>query len=252
MAPAFEPNREAHMKHPLQQAEFVTSSAREDQLPPADCLEIAVAGRSNAGKSSAINVLANRTNLAYTSKTPGRTQQINFFRLRSGALLADLPGYGYAAVPKELKRHWQAFLTRYIATRQSLAGLVVVIDARHGLSTLDQSLLALYLPSGRPVLLLATKMDKLTRSEQRNAEVRLRDSLAGAFGAAAVNVRIVPFSATTRMGLALAEEEIGRWLGTNDPPAEEAPRERPPKRKGPAAKGSGRGTRNALDRKKSL
>jgi GTP-binding protein len=240
------------MKHPLHQAEFVISAADDAQLPPPDCAEIAVAGRSNAGKSSAINVLANRSNLAYTSKLPGRTQQINFFRLRSGALLADLPGYGYAAVPKQLMRHWQAFLTRYIATRHSLVGLVLVIDARHGLSTLDQSLLALHLPSGRPVLLLATKMDKLTRSAQRDAELQVRRALEHISAAAPSSVRVVPFSATTRMGLAEAEEEIGRWLGLDEPPADEAPLERLPKRKGPTAKGSGRGTRNALGRENSL
>src|SRR4051812_23253764 len=117
------------MKHPLHQAEFVTGAAREHQLPEASAPEIAVAGRSNAGKSSAINALANRNDLAFTSKTPGRTQQINVFRLKSGALLADLPGYGYAAVPKALKRHWQSFLARYVATRQTLIGLIVVVDA---------------------------------------------------------------------------------------------------------------------------
>ena len=110
------------VNHPLQQAEFVLSIANDAQLPPPGPPEIAFAGRSNAGKSTAINVLANRTRLAFASKTPGRTQQINFFRLRSGALLADLPGYGYAAVPLELKRHWQGFLGRYVATRQSLVG----------------------------------------------------------------------------------------------------------------------------------
>src|SRR3954470_8786333 len=149
------------MKHPLQQAEFVLSAASDDQLPAPAAPEIAFAGRSNAGKSSAINTLANQTRLAFTSKTPGRTQQINFFRLRSGALLADLPGYGYAAVPKQLKRHWQEFLARYLATRQSLIGLVLIVDARHGLADLDRQLLHSYLPSGRPVLMLATKMDKL-------------------------------------------------------------------------------------------
>src|SRR5437016_13765039 len=117
------------MTHPLQQAEFVLSAARDEQLPVQGAPEIAFAGRSSAGKSSAINTLANRSRLAFTSKTPGRTQHINFFRLRSGALLADLPGYGYAAVPKELKRHWQEFLARYLATRQSLVGLVLVVDA---------------------------------------------------------------------------------------------------------------------------
>jgi hypothetical protein len=98
-------------------AEFLLTVANDEQLPPPGPPEIAFAGRSNAGKSSAINALANRSRLAFTSKTPGRTQQINFFRLRGGALLTDLPGYGFAAVPKALKRHWQGFLARYVASR---------------------------------------------------------------------------------------------------------------------------------------
>ena len=159
----------ATVKHPVQQAEFVLSVANDEQLPPPGPPEIAFAGRSNAGKSSAINALANRSRLAFTSKTPGRTQQINFFRLRGGALLADLPGYGYAAVPRQLKDHWQQFLARYLATRQSLVGLVLVVDARHGLADLDRALLSGYLTSSRPVLLLATKMDKFAASAQREA-----------------------------------------------------------------------------------
>src|SRR5664279_316014 len=150
------------LMHPLQNAEFVMSVANDDQLPPPGAPEIAFAGRSNAGKSSAINALANRTRLAFTSKMPGRTQQINCFRLISGAPVADLPGYGYAAVPQDLKRHWQDFLGRYVATRQPLVRLVLIVDARHGVSQLDVNLLSSFLPSARPVLVLATKMDKLT------------------------------------------------------------------------------------------
>src|SRR5512141_2215415 len=141
---------DALLKHPLQQAEFVQSVADDAQLPPPGPPEVAFAGRSNAGKSSAINALAARTRLAFASRTPGRTQQINYFRLRSGALVADLPGYGYAAVPHALKRHWQAFLGRYVATRQSLVGLVLIVDARHGLAASDTTLLSGYLASGRP------------------------------------------------------------------------------------------------------
>ena len=187
-------------KHPLQQAEFALSIANDAQLPPPGPPEIAFAGRSNAGKSTAINVLANRTRLAFASKTPGRTQQINFFRLRSGALLADLPGYGYAAVPLALKKHWQGFLGRYVATRQSLIGLVLIVDARHGLAELDVELLSSYLGSGRPVLLLATKMDKLTTSQQRKAEQDIVRALADAFPMQAAQIVIVPFSATNRSG----------------------------------------------------
>ena len=201
------------MKHPLQQAEFALSIANDDQLPPPGPPEIAFAGRSNAGKSTAINVLANRTRLAFASKTPGRTQQINLFRLRSGALLADLPGYGYAAVPLALKRHWQGFLGRYVATRQSLVGLVLIVDARHGLAEQDVELLSSFLGSGRPVLLLATKMDKLTTSRQREAELEIVRALAAAFPAHAAQVAVVPFSATRRIGVEAAEAVLGGWLG---------------------------------------
>ena len=230
------------MKHPLQQAEFVLTAANDAQLPPPGPPEIAFAGRSNAGKSSAINALANRTRLAFTSKTPGRTQQINFFRLRSGALLADLPGYGYAAVPQELKRHWQEFLARYLATRQSLVGLVLVVDARHGLADLDRRLLAAYLPSGRPVLVLATKMDKLANAAQRVARLDIVAAIAADFPGHVANVAVVPFSATRRIGVDEAEAAIA--------PLARARRRRGlaaivrvarQQRKGPAVKGSDRG-----------
>ncbi len=207
--------RRLPVKHPLQQAEFLTTAARDDQLPPSGLPEVAFAGRSNAGKSSAINALANRSRLAFTSKTPGRTQQINLFRLRSGALLADLPGYGYAAVPQELKQHWQAFLSRYLATRQALVGLALVVDARHGLAELDQQLLAGFLPSGRPVLILATKMDKLTSSAQRRAQQDIERAVAAVFPAQARQVTVVPFSAPRRIGVEIAEAIIGEWLGVD-------------------------------------
>jgi len=198
--------------HPLHHADFVDSVAKESQLPPPGAPEIAFAGRSNAGKSSAINTLANRTRLAFTSKMPGRTQQINFFRLRGGALLADLPGYGYAAVPRELKEHWQRFLTRYLATRQSLVGLVLVVDARHGLSDPDRALLDGYLTSGRPVLLLATKADKLAPSAQREAARAIGRDIAAAFPFAVAQVTVVPFSATRRIGVEAAEATLAEWL----------------------------------------
>jgi GTP-binding protein len=201
------------MKHPLQQARFVATVANDAQLPPPGPPEVAFAGRSNAGKSSAINALANQTRLAFTSKTPGRTQQINFFALRNGSLLADLPGYGYAAVPQDLKRHWQAFLARYLATRQSLVGLVLVVDARHGLAELDIALLAGYLPSSRPLLVLATKMDKLASSAQRTAARKLEADLAGRFPEHVGRMHVVPFSATRRIGVETAEAMLGDWLG---------------------------------------
>jgi GTP-binding protein len=226
------------MKHPLQLAEFVLTAANDAQLPPPGPPEIAFAGRSNAGKSSAINTLANRTRLAFTSKTPGRTQQINFFQLRSGALLADLPGYGYAAVPRELKRHWQEFLARYLATRQSLVGLVLVVDARHGLAELDRRLLAGYLTSGRPVVVLATKMDKLPPTGQRKAQADIVRDLAAEFPAHVANVDVVPFSATRRIGVDAAEKAIAAWLGLDTdalPPRADGTTDR--QKKGPQDQG---------------
>jgi GTP-binding protein len=201
------------VKHPIAQAEYFLTVANDEQMPPPGPPEIAVAGRSNSGKSSAINALAGRTRLAFTSKTPGRTQQINFFQLRGGALLADLPGYGYAAVPRALKRHWQEFLARYLATRLSLVGLVLVVDARHGLAQLDRDLLAGYLTSGRPVLVLATKMDKLGAAGQRVARRGIERDVAAAFPAHAAQVLVVGFSSTRRIGVEAAETILAGWLG---------------------------------------
>lgn len=208
------------MKHPLQQAEFFCTAANDEQLPPPGPPEIAFAGRSNAGKSSAINALANRTRLAFTSKTPGRTQQINFFILRSGALLADLPGYGYAAVPQDLKRHWQEFLARYIATRQTLVGLVTVVDVRRGMTTPDLDLVAAFLPSTRPVLVLATKSDKLTQAAQRSAERAIAAELAAAFPEHVTRIHVIAFSALRRIGVDTAESVIAGWLGLDVPPVD--------------------------------
>jgi len=226
------------VKHPVAQAEFILTVANDEQLPPPGPPEIAFAGRSNAGKSSAINALANRTRLAFTSKTPGRTQQINFFRLRNGALLADLPGYGYAAVPRALKRHWQEFLARYLATRQSLVGLALVVDARHGLAELDRDLLAGYLTSGRPVLVLATKMDKFSAAGQRDAQRAIERAIAAAFPVHAAQVTVVGFSATRRIGIAAAEATLARWMGESTVDAARLPvvgaKEKAPRSRGMA------------------
>jgi GTP-binding protein len=217
------------VRHPLRGAEFLLAAATDSQLPAPGPFEIAFAGRSNAGKSSAINALAGRTRLAFTSKTPGRTQQIVFFRLRCGALLADLPGYGYAAVPQALKRHWQEFLARYVATRQSLVGLVLVVDARHGLDALDNQLLAVYLPSGRPVLVLATKVDKLGRAARAAARRAIERSLDEGFAAHASRARVVEFSATRHEGIGDAEAILAHWLGAEaSASADAAEAARPP------------------------
>ena len=172
---------EARPPQVLVGATFVIGAAARSQLPDQGAREIAFAGRSNAGKSSAINALAQRTRLAFASRTPGRTQQINFFALRCGALVADLPGYGYAAVAKDIKRTWQDFLWEYVTTRSPLIGLVLVSDARHGLKDLDRTLLAAFLPSGRPVLILATKSDKLNNAERKAAVRHIKGQVRLAF-----------------------------------------------------------------------
>src|SRR3982751_4842300 len=139
--------------------------------------EIAFAGRSNAGKSSAINTLAGRRRLAFVSKTPGRTQLINFFALDGRAFLVDLPGYGYAGVPAEVRAHWELLVGEYIAQRESLAVVVVVMDARHPLMPLDRQLLGWLRDAGRPAHVLLTKSDKLSKQEARKTLDAVRREL---------------------------------------------------------------------------
>jgi GTP-binding protein len=198
--------------HPFRHAEFLTTAADWSQLPSDGVPEVAFAGRSNAGKSSAINALAHHTRLAFVSKTPGRTQHINFFRLRSGALLADLPGYGYAKVPLEMRQYWQQFLARYLAGREVLAGLVLVMDARHPLTELDRRMLEWFLPTGRPLHILMTKSDKLSTEAQRRSLQGVRRTLDGDYGIYAAQIGVQLFSAMPRSGIAQAESAIAPWL----------------------------------------
>ncbi|HJU22602.1 MAG TPA: ribosome biogenesis GTP-binding protein YihA/YsxC [Casimicrobiaceae bacterium] len=201
-----------HAPGPLEGARFVTGAATSSQLPAEGAREIAFAGRSNAGKSSAINALARRSALARVSRTPGRTREINFFALRSGAHVVDLPGYGYAAVSKAQKEAWQQLLWSYVTSRTSLIGLVQIVDARHGLSALDVELLSAFLPSARPMLILATKIDKLNIAQGRKAVADIRFALDRAFGDAAGAVSVMGFSAATSQGVASADEVLARWL----------------------------------------
>lgn len=210
-----EAGRAPRKPHPLIGAEFIEAAAAPDQFPDPGPPEIAFAGRSNAGKSSAINALATRTRLAFASRTPGRTQQIVFFRLRSGALVADLPGYGYAAVPKALKDAWQEFLWGYVVTRPTLVALVLMVDSRHGIKPADEALLDGFLPSGRPVLILATKVDKLTSTERRVNLAALDARLREYAGAHYAQITVIPFSATRREGIEAAETLIETWVAPN-------------------------------------
>ncbi len=145
--------------------EFLTSSWQPHQFPADQGAEVAFAGRSNAGKSSALNAVTNRKDLARTSKTPGRTQLINFFALNEQQRLADLPGYGYAKVPEKMRDHWRKLMERYVETRESLAGVIIVMDSRHPLTDFDRQMLEWTGAQHLPVHLLLTKADKLGRGE---------------------------------------------------------------------------------------
>ncbi len=196
---------------PLVGAAFVIAAASSVQWPPAGPPEVAFAGRSNAGKSSAINALARRNRLAFASRTPGRTQQIVFFSLSGGGRAADLPGYGYAAVSRALKRDWQATLWDYVTSRSTLVGIVLVVDARHGLKDQDLALLDGFVPSGRPVMILATKSDKLNIAERRDAVAGIRANVSARFPYASA-VTVIAFSASTRLGIAEADAVLEGWL----------------------------------------
>jgi GTP-binding protein len=191
------------------QAEFLTTVAQWSQLPPEDEPEVAFAGRSNAGKSSAINVLANRRRLAFASKTPGRTQHLNFFAVRGGGRLVDLPGYGYAAAPAEIRAQWPALLERFLRTRPNLAGMVLIMDARHPMTELDCRMLDWWLDAGKPARILLTKSDKLTRSQALAALRATRDRLARDYPRCEAQL----FSSRERTGIAEALDTIAGWLG---------------------------------------
>jgi len=190
----------------FQHATFVTSVNQLRDLPPT-AVEIAFAGRSNAGKSSAINTLANRTRLAYVSKQPGRTQLINFFSLGNDAYLVDLPGYGYAKVPEAMRQHWQHLLSCYLSQRATLHGLVLVMDARHPMTPLDRQMLDWFCVTGKPVHVLLTKSDKLSRNEAMKTLAAVRRELKN-WGNASAQL----FSSLKKQGVEEAEAVIGGWL----------------------------------------
>ena len=192
-------------------AMYVASAHDLEQLPPDIGAEVAFVGRSNAGKSSAINTLANHRRLAFVSKTPGRTQLINFFSLGDDRTLVDLPGYGYAKVPARVKAHWQNVMAAYVSTRGALNGLVLIMDARHPLKALDIKLLDWYLPTGKPVHCLLTKADKLSKSEQA---LTLRD-VSKQLKAGGHNATVQLFSSLKKDGVEEAEGAIARLFGTD-------------------------------------
>jgi GTP-binding protein len=175
-------------------------------LPAPGAPEIAFAGRSNAGKSSAINTLAGRRRLAFVSKTPGRTQLINCFSLGSAAFLVDLPGYGYADAPHAVRDHWKHLVGTYVAERASLAGVVVVMDSRHPLTDLDRTLLDWLKEAGRPAHVLLTKADKLSKQAAQRTLVSVKRDLAARYPDATAQL----FSSLKRDGVAEAASVLSR------------------------------------------
>jgi GTP-binding protein len=194
----------------FQQATYLLSAPSLKQCPADEGAEVAFAGRSNAGKSSAINALCNNSKLARTSKTPGRTQLLNFFTLNEQARLVDLPGYGYAKVPLEMKKQWQEHLFEYLQGRQCLRGLVIVMDVRHPLQELDTQLLNWAVGVELPVLLLLTKADKLKAGQAKNTLLKMRQHLQEAGVDDLVSVQL--FSALKKQGLEELRMALVDWL----------------------------------------
>jgi len=190
------------------QAKFLTSAPSISHLDPFDGTEVAFAGRSNAGKSSALNKLTKQKNLARTSKTPGRTQLINLFELDEKRRLVDLPGYGYAKVPIAMKQKWQKSLGEYLQKRECLKGLVVLMDIRHPLKDLDQDLIFWAVSANLPVLVLSTKADKLKAGKRKSQVLVVRDACIAFNGDVTVHV----FSSLSGLGVAETEIKLSEWL----------------------------------------
>ena len=194
------------------QATFVTSAANLAACPPESLAEVAFAGRSNAGKSSAINAITNQTRLARISKTPGRTQLINFFGLAEGRFLVDLPGYGFAKVPLSVKNKWQEELEKYLRRRQVLCGLVLLSDIRHPLKEFDRMMIDWAVQSGLPLHLLLTKSDKLKRGAAKNTLLAVQKELKP-FS----NVTVQLFSSLKNDGVTEVRTKLDEWLGDEEP-----------------------------------
>lgn len=187
------------------QATFIKSAAGASGFPDDTGVEVAVVGRSNSGKSSAINRIVAHGKLARVSKTPGRTQLINFFGLGDGRRLVDLPGYGFARVPDRVRRDWQALMEAYFASRSSLAGVIVTVDIRRGLVDHDRLMIDWAQELNLPVLVLLTKCDKLSRGAGNNSRLELLRECGDAFSA-------VLFSATNGTGVEAARAQLDAWL----------------------------------------
>jgi GTP-binding protein len=192
----------------LSKATFTISAPDIRKLPEDSGIEVAFAGRSNAGKSSALNTLTNQKSLARTSKTPGRTQLINVFEIGDNKRLIDLPGYGFAKVPLEMKKKWQKALGEYLEKRESLKGLVVLMDIRHPLKDLDMDLIEWAVDSELPVLALLTKCDKLSQGKRSAEVLKVKKVLSSLNG----DIKVQAFSSLKRTGSEQADAVICNWF----------------------------------------
>lgn len=198
----------------IQQARFLASAAAVTDFPPEAGPELAFAGRSNVGKSSALNALAGRKRLAFASKTPGRTQMINFFDLGEAGRLADLPGYGYASVPQALRATWDELIGGYLTGRRTLVGVVVLMDARRPLMENDRNFLEWLRPVDVPRLILLSKSDKLSRAERAKTLASTRSAL----DKEALTSRVALFSSKSGEGVEETRALLDGWLRNKKPP----------------------------------
>lgn len=201
-----------------QRATFLTSAPDIKALPADQGIEVAFAGRSNAGKSSALNTLTRQNSLARTSKTPGRTQLINTFSLDADRRLIDLPGYGFAKVPLAVKEKWQKSLAEYLQKRDSLKGLVVLMDIRHPMKDLDQDLISWAVASDLPVLVLLTKADKLASGARKKVLSEVREASMAFMG----DVTVQMFSSLNKLGLDAVEQVLDTWYQAESLPEQNA------------------------------
>ncbi|MDR2637397.1 MAG: ribosome biogenesis GTP-binding protein YihA/YsxC [Zoogloeaceae bacterium] len=192
----------------LQNTTFLTTVAHLSDLPTDAVAEVAFAGRSNAGKSSAINTLAGRARLAFVSKTPGRTQHLNYFTVAPGRYLVDLPGYGFAKTPDAIRKQWGRLLAPYLEDRSPLAGLVIIMDCRRPLTELDCQMLNWFAPTGRPIHILLSKADKLSRQAQNATLAKVRAALAPLGEQCSAQL----FSSLKKTGLEECESVLAGWL----------------------------------------
>lgn len=193
----------------FQNAKFFTTVNHLKDLPDTPA-EIAFVGRSNAGKSSAINTLTNHVRLAYVSKTPGRTQHINFFELENGNFMVDLPGYGYAQVPEAIRAHWVKLLGDYLQQRRQLIGLILIMDSRHPLKALDIQMLDFFHITGRPVHILLSKADKLSKNDQIKTLAAVKKSLKPYTERQKISVQL--FSSLKKQGMDEVNQVVGSWF----------------------------------------